>query len=334
MKFPYAPTLALLLGITSIASAEDIVTLDSGNRMTGEIRELTRGELSFRIAGVGRVDIDWRNVVELESPDRFYIVLASGEREIGTLHVAGGQLSITTDEGTRRIDMNDVVRIGPATERRFVEGLSGSIDAGFDFLSANDELDWTINADLEKRTKNYLTELMLASILRRRDGEDAQRRNHLEIGTRRFTENRWFVLGQLQLEEDLELDLDSRVLLGASLGRTLSQSNSAIVAVYGGVDADREDFRGFGSDTIWELHGAIEWEWFEPRSDNGLDFRTIVFYAPDESRTRVEAQITLRNDITNNFYWALRAYESYNSDPPEGLEDTDAGVGLSIGRTF
>lgn len=243
MKIPYVPTLALLLGTASIASAEDVVTLDSGHRMTGEIRELTRGELSFRIAGVGRVDID----------------------------------------------MNEVVRIGPATERRFVEGLSGSIDVGFDFLSANDEVDWTINGDIERRTKRHLTEVQLSSLLRRRDSDTAQRRNHFEIGSRRFNEARWFVLGQFHAEENHELDLDSRFLLGAALGRTLSQSNRAIVSMYAGADASREEFRGYESDTVWEVHGALEWEWFEPSSDNGLDFRTIVYYAPDESRTRVEA---------------------------------------------
>jgi putative salt-induced outer membrane protein YdiY len=334
MKFPYAPTLALLLATASIASAEDVVTLNSGNRMTGEIRQLKRGELSFRIAGVGTVSIDWGNVVGLESPDRFYIELVSGEREVGTLAVSGGQLSIATDKGTRRIDANDVVRIGPATRQNFLDGLSGEIDAGFDFLSANDEIDWTINGDIERRTQRHLTEVQFNSLLRRRDSDTAQRRNHFEIGSRRFNRDRWFVLGQLHLEEDRELDLDSRVLLGAALGRTLSQSNRAIVSAYGGVDADREDFRGFDTDTVWELHGAIEWEWFQPRSDNGLDFRTIVFYAPDKSRTRVEAQITLRNGIGENFYWALRAYESYNSDPPEELEKSDTGVGLSIGREF
>lgn len=334
MKLRYAPALAILLGMMSVASAEDIVLLTSGNRMTGEIRELSRGELSFRIAGVGRVDIDWRNVAELESPERFYIELTSGEREIGTLSVKGGQLSVTTASGTRTIDMNDVIRIGPFREQTFMEGLRGSADAGFDFLSAGDEVDWTINVDLSKRTKRYLTEMQLNSLLRRRDSDTAQRRNHFEIGTRRFWDNRWFLLGQLHLEEDRELDLDSRVLLGAALGRVLYQSNNSVFSMYGGADGDREDFRGFDTDTIFELHGAAEWDWFDASNDNALEFRTIVYYSPELSRTRVEAQATFRHDIVNDFYWALRAYESYNSDPPEGLEQSDAGFGLSIGRSF
>lgn len=334
MKLRCASTLALLLGTVSVASAEDVVLLTSGNRMTGEIRELTRGELSFRIAGVGRVDIDWRNVAELASPERFYIELTSGQREIGTLSVKAGQLTIATDSGTRTVDMNDVIRIGPAREKTFAEGLRGSVDAGFDFLSAGDEVDWTINADLSKRTKRYLTEMQFNSLLRRRDDTTAQKRNHFEIGTRRFWDNRWFLLGQLHLEEDHELDLDSRVLFGAALGRVLYQSNRSLFSLYGGADGDREDFRGYDTDTIFELHGAVEWDWFDASSDNALDFRTIVYYSPELSRTRVEAQATFQHDIVNDFYWALRFYESYNSDPPEGLEQSDRGFGLSIGRSF
>lgn len=334
MKFLYAPTLAILLGIASVAAAEDVVLLTSGNRMTGTIRELSRGELQFSIDGVGRVDIDWRNVAELRSAERFYIELTSGERQTGTLDVQAGQLRITTQSGTQQIDMQEVIRIGPASERRFIEGLRGSVDAGFDFLSANDEIDWTINAELERRTQRRLTELAFNSLLRRRDDSTAQRRNHFEIGSRRFLENRWFVLGQLHLEEDRELDLDSRVLLGAALGRTLHQSNRSLFALYGGVDGDREKFRDVGTDTLFELHGAVEWDWFDASSDNGLQFRTIAYYTPELSRVRIEAQATLRRDIANDFYWALRFYESYNSDPPEDLESSDLGVGLTIGRSF
>lgn len=334
MKLRYAPSFAILLGVASVASAEDVVLLTSGNRMTGQIRELSRGELSFRIDGIGRVDIDWRNVAELHSPQRFYIELTSGERQTGTLDVSSGQLSISSDTGTRRVAIDDVVRIGPASERTFMQGVTGSADAGLDVLSAGDEVDWTINVELERRTRRHLTEVQLNSLLRRRDSTDAQRRNHFELGSRRFFEARWFVLGQLHVEEDKELDLDSRVLVGAAFGRNLHQSNRSVLAMYGGADADWEEFRGYDGDTVFELHGAIEWDWFDASSDNGLQFRTIVFYAPDQSRTRVEAQATLRHDIANDFYWALRFYESYNSDPPEDLEKSDTGFGLSIGRSF
>lgn len=334
MKSRCVPALAVLLGAVSIASAEDVVVLDSGNRMTGTIAELSRGELRFSIAGAGSVDIDWRNVVELRSPERFYIELTSGERHTGTLEATAGQLTIATEAGSRRMDIGEVLRIEPSSKSRFIERLGGSVDGGFDFLSANDEVDWTINAAVEHRTRHYLTEAALHSLLRRRDGSTAQRRNHFNIGTRRLLDNRWFVLGQLILEEDRELDLDSRALLGLALGRTLSQSHRATVAVYGGVDADREEFRGLDSDTLFELHGAIEWDWFDVGGDHEVQFETVTYYAPDRSRVRVEVQAVLRRAIANDFYWALRLYESYNSDPPEQYENSDLGIGITIGRSF
>lgn len=332
----HAPTLALLLGTACIASAEDFVVLDTGNRMTGTINELSRGELDFSIDGAGSVDIDWSNVTELRSTERFYIELASGARYTGTLSAAAGQLTIVSDAGTDRIDMRDVLRIEPVSKDRFVERLSGSIDGGLDFLSANDEIDWTINAGVEHRTQRYLTEASVASLLRRRNSSTDQRRNHFDIGSRRLLENRWFVLGQLIAEEDRELDLDSRVVLGLALGRTLSQSHRAIFSMYGGVDADREEFRGLESDTLFELHGGLEWDWFEVGGDFELELEleAITFYAPDRSRVRVELQGMLRRDIANDFYLALRLYESYNSDPPEDFEKSDLGIGIVIGRSF
>jgi hypothetical protein len=123
-------------------------------------------------------------------------------------------------------------------------------------------------------------------------------------------------------------------LLGVALGRTLSQSHRAVFSLYAGVDADREKFRGFGTDTLFEVHGAVEWDWFDVGADTELNFKATTFYAPEESRTRVELQASLRRDIANDFYWALYAYESYNSDPPEDLEKSDLGVAITIGRDF
>ncbi|HEY0938630.1 MAG TPA: DUF481 domain-containing protein [Steroidobacter sp.] len=334
MKARYVPTLALLFGLASIASAEDVVLVDGGNRMTGTITELSRGELQFSIAGAGGVDIDWSNVLELRSPDRFYIELASGERFTGTLEANAGRVTITENGMTRRVAMSEVLRIEPSSKSRFVERLGGSVDAGFDFLSANDEIDWTLNATLEHRTKRHLTEASISSLLRRRDSSTAQRRNHFDIASRRLLENRWFVLSKAIIEEDRELDLDSRALLGLALGRTLSQSHRAIFSMYGGVDADREKFRGLDSDTLFEVHAAIEWDWFDVGGDNELQFEATTYYAPDDSRVRVEVQSSLRREIVNDFYWALYLYESYNSDPPQQYEKSDLGIGITIGRSF
>jgi putative salt-induced outer membrane protein YdiY len=322
------------------AAADDLVVLTSGNRMTGTLRELNRGDLSFSIDGAGRgrgrIDIDWRNVSMLESTQRLDVETASGERFLGTITApAPGILEITTDAGPKNISMKDIVRITPI-EATFRDRTRGSLDVGLDFLSADDEIDWTLNAEARNRTKHHLIEVSLSSLVRRHDSETTQQRNDLQIGYRRFLENRWFALGLFEVEEDLELDLDLRALLGAAMGRTLVQSDRAQLAVYGGLDLVHEEYRGASSldeDRV-EALGAVEWDWFDLGADTTFSIEATTYVALDDGRVRLELDSSLRRDVANNVYLSLNLFESYNSDPPEGLKESDLGVSLTIGRTF
>lgn len=334
----------MLLGCLSLlawrAAAEDLVVLANGNRMSGTVRELSRGELQFTVAGAGRgrgtLEIDWGNVAMLESAQQLEIETASGERFLGTITApASFMLEIATDVGMKTIPMPDVVRITPI-EARFRERTTGSLDLGLDFLSASDELDWTLNAEARNREAGSLTTVSLSSLVRRHDGRTTQQRNDLQIGSRLFLDNRWFVLGLFEIEEDLELDLDLRALLGAAMGRTLTQSNRAVFALYGGLDLVHEEFLGTSSldeDRI-EALGAVEWDWFDLGADLTLSIEATTYVALDDGRVRFELDGSLRRDIASNMYLSLNVFESYNDDPPEGLEKSDFGLSLTIGRVF
>src|SRR5690606_19587769 len=140
-------------------SASDIVLLTSGNRMTGTVIELYRGELSFAIDGAGPVALDWNNIAELTSFQHLDIELASGERLSGTVSPwSASRLSVTdADTGAATdVAMREVVAITPIAPTA-AERTSGYADVGFDFLDANDELDLKLNAEIENRTLNYLT---------------------------------------------------------------------------------------------------------------------------------------------------------------------------------
>ena len=333
----------LICGLSALAwraTADDLIVLANGNRMSGTLRELSRGELQFTIAGAGQgrgtVEVDWRNVSMLESEQRLDIETASGERLLGTIAApASFVLAITTAAGTREIPMQDIVRITPI-EATFRERTRGSLDVGLDFLSAGDELDWTLNAEARNRKVGSLTTVSLSSLVRRHDGSTTQQRNDLQIGSRLFLDNRWFVLGLFEIEEDLELDLDLRALLGAAMGRTLAQSNRAVFAVYGGLDLVHEEYLGTSSldDDRIEALGAVEWDWFDLGADLTLSIEATTYVALDDGRVRFELDGSLRRDVASNMYLSLNVFESYNDDPPEGLEKSDFGLSLTFGRFF
>jgi hypothetical protein len=313
----------------------DVVVLTTDNRLEGEVIGLSRGELAFSIDGAGRVDIDWNNVETLTSARAFDVELESGERLSGSIFSpSAGRLAVTAGTTPATVDTEQVVRITPlaatATDRT-----SGYVDFGLDFLTANDELDLRINAEVENVMRNFITTFSMDSIVSKVDDETAQRRNYFQLASRRLLENRWFVVGRLHLEEDLELDLDSRTLLGFGGGRTLLQSNRAVVALYGGLAADRERYRGIpGTDETAEAFVTVEWDWFELGADTQVSTNATTYFSFDRSRRRVELDASLRRSIVGNVHWSVSLYESYDSDPPEGLENSDLGLSFAIGRSF
>lgn len=310
------------------------MVLTSGNRMTGEIIKMSRGKLSFLIDGAGPVDIDWNNVVSLDSEQALDVELASGQRLSGSMASSPGGLEVTGGPASNPIELEDVIRITPIAAT-LVERTDGYIDLGFDFLSAGDELDLTLNATLQNRTWNYLSKVSLESLVRRLDDETAQRRNFLEISVRRFLSERWFAIGRFTAEEDRELDLDSRFLLGAGAGRTLLQSNRTVVALYGGLDYMRERYDGVpGTGSSPEAFVTVEWDWFEIGGNVELLTYATAFVGLDRSRSRFDLHASLRHELFGNLYWSLNLYQTYDTDSPEGLENSDTGLSFTLGRGF
>jgi len=313
----------------------DVVVLTTDNRLEGEIIGLSRGELTFSIDGAGTVEIDWSNVETLTSSREFDVKLESGERLSGAIFSPSpGQIAVTAGTAPAAVETEDVIRITPIAATA-AERTSGYVDFGLDFLTANDELDLKIDAEVENAMRNFLTTLSIDSIVSETDDETTQRRNYLQLRSRRLLANRWFAIGRLHVEEDRELDLDTRTLLGFGGGRTLLQSNRAVVALYGGLDVDRERYRGIpGREDSTEAFFTVEWDWFELGGDTQVSTNATTFASFDRSRRRVELDARLERSIIGNMHWSVSLYESYDSDPPEGLENSDLGISVAIGRSF
>ena len=65
---------------------DDIVVMKNGDRLTGEIKGLNQGLLSFKSSYMtSSVQLDWEEVDRLQSEDPFVVTLTSGIRMVGKL---------------------------------------------------------------------------------------------------------------------------------------------------------------------------------------------------------------------------------------------------------
>ena len=214
--------------------------------------------------------------------------------------------------------------------------LDGNVDLGFSFNKAQLETRWTLNAEVNYRSRNYEGSVTLASQLTAREDADELSRNTLSLSGKRLFGQRWFGVVVGQLQENQELSLDLRSVVGGGAGRYLVQSNSTMLQLYSGVVHTREQFSGEDVRNSPEALVGTKWDWFSARS-NDLDLSTTAigyFNVGGTARTRFELQSAFRVEFLKDFYFSVNGYNSYDSRPPEGGASSDAGVSLSLGWKF
>ena len=73
----------LLAGAADAADKTDVVTFVNGDRLTGEIKGLEQGRLSFKTDATGTIAIEWDKVATLQTDQFLQVELASGLRYFG-----------------------------------------------------------------------------------------------------------------------------------------------------------------------------------------------------------------------------------------------------------
>jgi hypothetical protein len=92
-------TLAAAIGLAGTAWAApktDVIVLVNGDRLTGEVKGLERGKLSFKTDATGTIQVEWDKVASLQSGQYLQVELTSGLRYAGRApqHDREGQLLI------------------------------------------------------------------------------------------------------------------------------------------------------------------------------------------------------------------------------------------------
>src|SRR4029453_13120803 len=109
---------------------------------------------------------------------------------------------------------------------------------------ANVQTQWSFNADVSYRSRQWLSSLSADSALTIREDADRQLRNTLTLQSQRFLHARWAGLAIAQFQQNEELALDLRAVLGAGVKRVLVQSNRSELAAAGAVAYTLEQYSG------------------------------------------------------------------------------------------
>jgi len=331
--------LLLMMGASLARAADktDIIMLNTGDRVTCEIKQLQRGRLTVKTDPMDTVTIHWGDVVSLTSARYFEIEVASGIRYYGSLKADAPGIIVVVGAlaGMTSLHLLDVIRITPLGQS-FWNRIDGAIDLGYSYTRASEQTQWTLNANASYRARRYLTNGSVSSQFTAIQGADSTSRNTLVLSSRRFFGKRWFTGGFGQLQQDQSLGLDFRSVVGAVGGRYLMQRPETTFSVFAGPAYTREQFTGDPTQNSAEAMLGADWEWFTP-GDNDTDLSSTVltyYNLSGDARARIEFNTSYQQKLVKDLHWSLNVFESYNGAPPEGQKANDFGVSITLGWSF
>jgi hypothetical protein len=327
--------LLLLVGAGAAeAQKTDSVWIRNGDRITGEVKSLSRGLLKYSTDDLGTIYIEWDKVDRISTTTILEIQLESGRKYYGPLGL--GSAGWLVLRGVR-LPLADIVTMAPI-EGKFLGRLSGYLDLGFSYQKANKAVQLSTGAKVVYRDPRTETTLGITTFVEDRDDAEETSRLSAALTERVFLSNRWSTGLVVGYDQNEELDLAGRGRLVGFGARTLAQSNHIEVAATGGLVLTRE--RYFSTDSTSNgfegLIGATfrAFRYDRPKLDASLTSQAFPSFSI-KGRVRLQNDLRLSYELVKDFMLTVTLFDTYDSKPPAaGAPKNDFGTTLAITWTF
>lgn len=342
--WPVALFLILMCAVPTFAkNNDDVVVLKNGDRLTGEIQGLQRGELKIKADYMAEaVRLDWARVEQLESKSTFMISLVDGKlfTSVMRLHPTNSNeipnFVIGSSDNALRVHQLDVIRIIPAAPE-FWKRLEGSVDFGLSYTSGNDQYQTQLTATTIYRTGSHSFTASIDSAFNGQTEGDSTARNQFTFDYRKQLTRRFFVGGLFDLLQSDQQSLKLRTSAGGLVGLNVLQTEQSRLSVFGGMVGTRENYStaiGRPRTTNADALAGADFSIFRFKT---TDIRSRFSLFPSlttPGRMRLQATSDLHIKVVKDLYWGFHFYENFDSRPPVRADKNELGVSTSLGWKF
>ena len=321
------------------AQKVDSLMMINDDIITGEIKELIRGKLSYKTDDMGTLSIKWDKVKRLKTNHYYEIEVESGWKYFGSLAWPAEDYRIVvvlTSADT--LDMHDVVSIS-RIRAGFFQRTSGYVDFGFSVMRANRQSEWTLGAQARYRAEKWAGSLTGNSYFRfQEDTASNTSRNNLIGRADRLFKNKWSTGLSLSVEQNEELNLDLRQITGFGVGYAVTRTNDHTLFLNSSLLATNEKYSTSPDGTTsLEILFGVDFEAFRFDSPK-LDFTSRLTVTPsisDLGRVRTQWDFRASYELVSDFFLGLKGFITYDSRPPtEDAVKGDYSVNFTIGWSW
>ena len=334
--------LIFLLPVAAFAQShsDDVIVLDNGDRLTGEIKGLDHGILRFKSdRALGTLEFDWSKVQRIQSKGRYEFELTSDLRMVGFIapdpdsKLKPGEIALDLGPQQRlEIAISDILEIREM-QKSFLGRVNLNVDAGITYTSGNQQTETNLSATLEfLRPKNSIR-LYGSSLFSGQPGSDKTSRHEISFYATRYFSNKWDYIGLLAALHDNQQELDLRSTIGGGVRRTFVKTARTFFAGYSGFVYTRENY--FDEDrNNGEILTGVSFSTYRFRSSEWEAYVQVFPSVSDPGRVRVDTNADWKWEIVSDLYWKVSLFDNYDSRPPVDADGNSFGITSSIGWSF
>ena len=331
--------LFLLGSLPSLANEKtDIVVLNNGDRVTGEIKSLEAGLLHVKTDTMGTIYIEWRFVSEVISKHNQSVESSDGRRWLGKLQKPdeGDHIIVNTVQGPIDLAPTDVVTVWPVAAT-FLDKVDLDVSLGFDYSKSTDITNFNLAVNFLHRSDERLTESSLRSDITRQQAGDDQNRQEWYLSQQFIRPEQKFRTWLVGLDSNDALGVDLRLYVGGATGKYLIKTNNRWFSLAGGMLVTQENPEDAPSETNLEGVFSVRYRHFRfATPERVFDSSLAVFPSiTDFGRVRTNLRSTFKLEFIEDLFWSMELYATYDNQPlSEDAEKVDYGLITAIGWSF
>ena len=329
-----------LSGLTSFAQKDDTVRLYNGDRITGELKRLEYGMLNFKTTDMGTLHIEWERVKSIQTKKFFEIYLEDNTKYFGRIDSSFTQSSriklLMQMDGTERY-LDLIAKFVPI-KQRIKDRIDIDLEIGFQYNKGSDVLNFNtgykflyrnLHDEVSLNGSNYITD--------QRSENEEFRKQDATLSYNRYLKKSYRTGVFTTLEQNTELGLQLRALLGINIGKVAVQSNRSDLEFSIGILGNQET--STDQTTTNNLEAKLQ-----------TSFRYFIFHHPEVSissdatlypsfsvdgRVRAEINLKAKIEILKDLYFNITFYDNFDNKPPgTGASKNDFGITTSLSFSY
>lgn len=324
----------------------DVIVMNNGDRLTGEIKGLDSGVLFVKFDYMdGTSSIQWSKVNHLESKQLFMVKTEDGSVYTGTLHTAEGlagrpmQIQILESAGqAEEVAQSQIVKVYQTADG-FWRRLNGDVNSGIMYSKGNQTTQYNVSSSVEYPGERWAAGANMSSSFASSSGDSVLTRNSLGINALRLLRwNNWYYSGTSSFLQSSTQDIRLQTNLSGGIGRYFKNTNHAQISLLAGFGWQNTSYsqptNSRASPNIAAAVVTTELKFFRFDKTN-LDVTATVFPALSQpGRVFVNTNMTYFVRLYRHLTWNVSFYGNWDNQPPSHFSGSDYGTTSGLGWKF